>query len=59
VDCEKVDSNKVCVQFVDQTYTAPGSMGRIVVYGLNPPAEPKVRSFSSETLPAILSLYRR
>ena len=26
VDCEKVDNHGVCVQFVDQTYTAPGSM---------------------------------
>jgi len=59
VDCERVDNHGVCVQFVDQTYTAPGSMGRIVVYGLNPPAEPKVRSFSSEILPAVLSLYQQ
>jgi hypothetical protein len=59
VDCEKVDNHGVCVQFVDQTYTAPGSMGRIVAYGLNPPAEPRLRPFSSEALPAVLSLYRR
>jgi hypothetical protein len=59
VDCEKWDDHNACIQFVDQTYTAPGSMGRIVVYGLNPPAEANVRSFSSEMLPAVLSLYRR
>jgi hypothetical protein len=59
IDCDKADDNNVCIQFVDQTYTAPGSMGRIVVYGLNPAAEPAVRSFTSEVLPAIFSLYRR
>jgi hypothetical protein len=58
VDCDQYDSNANCVQFVDQTYSAPNSMGRIAVYGLNPPANPPVRSFVSDVLPAILNSLR-
>ena len=58
IDCDHYDTNLKCVQLVDQTYSATNSMGRIVVYGLNPPASPPVRSFVSDVLPAILNSLR-
>ena len=37
------------------TYTAPNNIGYVVVYGLDPPAKPTVRSFAAEALQAILA----
>lgn len=59
VDCDHYDSNLKCVQFADQTYSAPEGMGRIVIYGLNPPVSPPVRSFVSDLLPPILYSFRQ
>ena len=39
----------------EHTYQAPNSMGYLVVYGLNPPASPPVRSFVADALPSIVS----
>jgi hypothetical protein len=58
MDCDHYDSNLRCVKFVEQTYSATNSMGQIIVYGLNPPASPPVRSFVSDMLPAILNSLR-
>lgn len=37
------------------TYTAPNSMGYVVVYGIDPPTKAKVRSFVADVLPAVLA----
>jgi hypothetical protein len=58
LDCDHYDSTLKCVQFADQTYSAPDGMGQIIIYGLNPPAKPPVRSFVSDVLPAILNSLR-
>jgi hypothetical protein len=39
----------------EHTYQAPNSMGYLVVYGLNPPAHPPVRSFVADVLPSIVA----
>jgi hypothetical protein len=58
IDCDRADSMGKCVRFADQTYSAPEGMGQIVIYGLNPPAKPSIRSFVSDVLPAILNSLR-
>ncbi|HVW85399.1 MAG TPA: hypothetical protein VHB50_11995, partial [Bryobacteraceae bacterium] len=55
IDCDRYNADKTCAQLVNQTYSSPNSMGQVVVYGLNPPAQPSVRSFVSDVLPALLN----
>jgi hypothetical protein len=38
-----------------QTYQASNSMSHLVVYGLNPPPQPPIKSFVPELLPSLLS----